>query len=129
MPETPTAAPDSRAAGLREAAELAEAGRVSNPLDEAEHHVNDCFTDFAARLRRMADEEQPTEARPTSSPDEPRIVVTVDDVEAALRNYLAHLDYDLHKGIERNEETGEDTYDAEAADLFARLATAAEAQQ
>ncbi|MFB7461695.1 hypothetical protein [Streptomyces sp. NPDC056188] len=67
--------------------------------------------------------------RPTSGPDEPRIVVDVNDVEAALRGYLAHLDYDLHKGIERNEETGDDTYHAEAADLFDRLTTAAEAQQ
>jgi hypothetical protein len=33
-----------------------------------------------------------------------------DAVEVALRNLLAHLDYDLHKSIERSEDTGENTY-------------------
>lgn len=31
-------------------------------------------------------------------------------VERALRKVIAHLDYDLHKGLESDEETGEDTY-------------------
>jgi hypothetical protein len=35
---------------------------------------------------------------------------SVDDVEDALRNFLAHLDYDLHKSLEHDEETGEDCY-------------------
>ncbi|NUQ88153.1 MAG: hypothetical protein HOQ43_06785 [Glycomyces artemisiae] len=71
------------------------------------------------------DGEQPATPRPTPGPDEPRIVVTVADVEAALRNYLAHLDYDLHKSLASNEESGADTYPDEAADLFDRLAAAA----
>jgi hypothetical protein len=32
------------------------------------------------------------------------------DIEEALRKLLADLDYDLHKAIESNEETGEDEY-------------------
>lgn len=32
-------------------------------------------------------------------------------VEAALRHTIATLDYDLHKSLESDEQTGEDTYD------------------
>jgi hypothetical protein len=52
------------------------------------------------------------------------VTVTVEQVEAALRKYLAILDYDLHKGIECNEETGEDDYADEAADLYGHLISA-----
>lgn len=31
-------------------------------------------------------------------------------VDAALRHVISNLDYDIHKALERNEETGEDTY-------------------
>lgn len=31
-------------------------------------------------------------------------------VDAALRQVIGHLDYDLAKGLECDEETGEDTY-------------------
>ncbi|MFF9197310.1 hypothetical protein ACF09L_19090 [Streptomyces sp. NPDC014779] len=54
-----------------------------------------------------------------------RITVDVKAVEAALREYLSRLDYDLHKSIERDEETGEDTYDAEAEALFGYIRDAA----
>lgn len=54
------------------------------------------------------------------------VSVTPAIVEAALRDYLAHLDYDLHKGIECGEEDGADTYPQEAADLFGSLVIAAE---
>ncbi|WP_328742944.1 hypothetical protein OG436_29575 [Streptomyces caniferus] len=40
-------------------------------------------------------------------------------VDAALRNLIAHLDYDLHKAIECDEMTGEDTYDECVADFIA----------
>ncbi|MFH8530487.1 hypothetical protein ACH4GE_18955 [Streptomyces tendae] len=55
-PEQPTALTYS--AGLIEAARLAEQGRVADPMGEAEEHVNDCFTTFAADLRRKAAEAQ-----------------------------------------------------------------------
>lgn len=32
-------------------------------------------------------------------------------VDAALRSVIEDLDYDLHKGLEQDEETGADTYD------------------
>lgn len=32
-------------------------------------------------------------------------------VDYALRRVIALLDYDLHKALEHDEETGEDTYD------------------
>lgn len=38
-------------------------------------------------------------------------------VDAALRQVIAHADYDLHKSLERDEETGEDTY-GEHVDRF-----------
>jgi hypothetical protein len=38
-------------------------------------------------------------------------------VDAALRKVIEHLDYDLHKQLESDEETGEDTY-AEHVDRF-----------
>lgn len=53
------------------------------------------------------------------------VTATAEQVEAALRGYLAMLDYDLHKNLECGEETGEDTYAEEAADLFERLHDAA----
>ncbi|MER6515134.1 hypothetical protein [Nonomuraea sp. NPDC001636] len=69
------------------------------------------------RLRaRLAELEQPTTTPQT---------ITVDHVEAALRGWLAHFDYDLHKATECSEDDGEDTYPAEAADFFARLWAAA----
>lgn len=57
---------------------------------------------------------------PVATP-EPTVTVTAAQLEAALRGYLAILDYDLHKNLECGEETGEDTYAEEADDLFARL--------
>ncbi|MBZ6258151.1 hypothetical protein KVH22_21785 [Streptomyces olivaceus] len=58
-PEQSTARQGSNyAAGLIEAARLADQGRVANPIGEAEEHVNDCFSAFAADLRRMAGEAQ-----------------------------------------------------------------------
>lgn len=50
-------------------------------------------------------------------------VVTVNraDIEAALRALLADLDYDLHKAIESDEETGEDGYPAVAEQMFDNL--------
>jgi hypothetical protein len=45
-------------------------------------------------------------------------------VDAALRKVVAHADYDLHKGIERDEESGVDTY-AEHVDRFAEAYAAA----
>lgn len=38
-------------------------------------------------------------------------------VDAALRQVIAHADYDLHKSIERDEETEQDNY-GEYVDLF-----------
>lgn len=67
------------------------------------------------------------EYRPATAPSVAAVTVTAAHVEAALRGYLAHLDYDLSKTIECGEDTGEDTYPAEAADLFDRLADAVEA--
>ncbi|MYR46621.1 hypothetical protein [Streptomyces sp. SID5910] len=46
------------AAGLLEAARLTERDLITNPMGEAEEHVNDCFTRFAATLRRKAAEAQ-----------------------------------------------------------------------
>lgn len=40
-------------------------------------------------------------------------------VDAALREVLADLDYDLHKSLEYDETTGEDTYH-ECAHAFIR---------
>lgn len=48
-------------------------------------------------------------------------------VDAALRQVIAHADYDLHKAIERDEETGEDTY-AEHVDRFIKEYEKAETQ-
>lgn len=39
-------------------------------------------------------------------------------VDRALRAVIAELDYDLHKSIERGEETGEDTYPETAAQFI-----------
>lgn len=60
---------------------------------------------------------------------EPTVTVTVAQLEAALRKYLAWLDYDLHKGIECGEEDGKDTYSEEAATLFGHLRKAAGGEQ
>jgi hypothetical protein len=43
-----------------------------------------------------------------------------DAVESALRSIVADLDYDLHKQVEEDEETGEDHYPALARE-FIRL--------
>lgn len=40
-----------------------------------------------------------------------------DAVDRALRKVMEHLDYDLHKQLECDEEIGEDTY-AEHVDRF-----------
>ncbi|MDX3214551.1 hypothetical protein PV318_03195 [Streptomyces sp. ME02-6991-2B] len=66
--------------------------------------------------------------RPATAPSVATVTITAAHVETALREYLAHLDYDLAKTIECGEDTGEDTYPAEAADLFVRLAAAVEAE-
>lgn len=42
-------------------------------------------------------------------------------VEEALREHYPHLDYDMHKYIECNEDTGEDTYPQEAEEFSGRL--------
>lgn len=39
-------------------------------------------------------------------------------VDRALRYVIARLDYDLHKGLECSEETGEDTYHEEVASFM-----------
>lgn len=54
-----------------------------------------------------------------------RITVDVQAVQSALRDWLCRFDYDLHKGTECSEDGGEDTYPAEAADLFACMKAAA----
>jgi hypothetical protein len=43
-----------------------------------------------------------------------------DAVDAALRQVIAYADYDLHKALEHDEETGEDTY-AEHVDRFIQV--------
>jgi hypothetical protein len=40
-------------------------------------------------------------------------------VDRALRAVIADLDYDLHKALERDEETGEDTYHETVAGFIA----------
>lgn len=66
-------------------------------------------------------------AQPEPTPE--TVTVTAQQVETALRKYLALLDYDLHKGIECSEDDGEDHYPQEAADLFKRLRAAVKAGQ
>ncbi|MFF1684469.1 MULTISPECIES: hypothetical protein [unclassified Streptomyces] len=46
---------------------------------------------------------------------------SVADVESALRDLIADLDYDLHKGHERDEETGEDHYPGTARAFHAAI--------
>ncbi|MFD5697491.1 hypothetical protein [Streptomyces lasiicapitis] len=62
---------------------------------------------------------------------EPTVTITVHQLETALRGWLAHVDYDIHKNFECGEETGEDTYPAEAATVFEHLqgVTAAATEQ
>jgi hypothetical protein len=52
---------------------------------------------------------------------EESITITASDLEAVLRNWMAEIDYDLHKAIEMDEETGEDGYPEQAAKVFADL--------
>lgn len=52
---------------------------------------------------------------------EPTVTITAAHLEAALRNWMAHVDYDLHKNFECGEEDGEDTYPDEAATVFEHL--------
>lgn len=52
---------------------------------------------------------------------EPTVTITVHQLETALRDWLAQVDYDIHKNFECGEETGEDTYPDEAAGVFAFL--------
>lgn len=63
----------------------------------------------------------------TESVSEP-VTVTVDHVETALRDWLAHFEYDLHKATECGEDDGTDTYPDEAANFFACLQAATEQQ-
>lgn len=53
------------------------------------------------------------------------VTVTMAQVEDALRTYVANLDYDTHKNLECDEESGEDTYPDEAEYLFKLLRNAA----
>lgn len=46
--------------------------------------------------------------------------VNRDGIDAALRHFLAHEDYDLHKAMECGEEDGEDHY-PEAVDEFIQV--------
>jgi hypothetical protein len=60
-------------------------------------------------------------AAPEHTPTPPTadtLTVTVADVEAALRGWLACFEYDLHKATERPEDGSKDQYPAEAADFF-----------
>ena len=56
------------------------------------------------------------------------ITVTAAHVETALRGWLAHFDYDLHKATECGEDDGEDHYPDEAAAFFAHLQDATKEQ-
>lgn len=56
-----------------------------------------------------------------SAENEPVVIVNQGDVEAALRLVLSELDYDLHKSIESDEETGEDNYPLLAGAMFQAL--------
>ncbi|MEW1551397.1 hypothetical protein [Streptomyces tsukubensis] len=46
---------------------------------------------------------------------------SVDDVESALRHFMAHQNYDQHKTLERDEETGENHYPQVARDFHREL--------
>lgn len=54
---------------------------------------------------------------------------TATAIEAALRRYIADLDYDLHKALECDEMTGEDTYPQEAQRFLRMLTEAARPDQ
>lgn len=56
---------------------------------------------------------------------EESITVTATDIEGVLRAFMSDLDYDLHKGIECDEETGEDGYPEMARIMFRDLQKAA----
>ncbi|MEU8886699.1 hypothetical protein [Streptomyces sp. NPDC048442] len=58
-----------------------------------------------------------------------QITVNVDDIENALRAWLRHFEYDLHKNLECGEEDGLDRYPEEAAAFFACLAPAETGEQ
>ena len=47
-------------------------------------------------------------------------MIDVKKVESALRSLISDLDYDMHKYLERDEETGEDHY-PEIAENFAKM--------
>jgi hypothetical protein len=49
----------------------------------------------------------------------PPVVLDPKILDSALRDYVADLDYDIHKGIESGEEDGEDHY-AEHVESFTR---------
>ncbi|MGW6255436.1 hypothetical protein [Streptomyces sp. NPDC055085] len=49
------------------------------------------------------------------------VVISVADVESALRAWVADADYDMHKNFECGEETLENTYPEEAAKFFRYL--------
>ncbi|MFJ8677322.1 hypothetical protein [Streptomyces sp. NPDC093589] len=52
---------------------------------------------------------------------EPAVTITRPMLEQALRSWLAYFEYDLHKSLECNEESGEDTYPEEAETFFEHL--------
>lgn len=56
-------------------------------------------------------------------PDQPQpaVTITVSQLETALRSWLTDVDYDIHKAMQCDEETGEDTYPDEAETVFAHL--------
>lgn len=63
----------------------------------------------------------PQQSNSPRAEPEPTVTVTVAQVETVLRSYIATLDYDIHKNIECGEETGKDTYAAEAAEFMSLL--------
>ncbi|QQM45131.1 hypothetical protein [Streptomyces liliifuscus] len=52
---------------------------------------------------------------------QPTVTITAAHLETALRQWMARIDYDTHKNLECGEDTGQDTYPQEAADVFKQL--------
>lgn len=114
---------------IRPAGETADADRIA--VEAGAHGMSKAATAYT--LRHVADEFDKDAAAegdepipyPAPAADAPqRLTVDAANVEAALRQWLAHYDYDAHKYTERDESTGEDRYPAEAADFFRYLAAA-----
>lgn len=57
-----------------------------------------------------------TDQQPTAT-----VTITAQMLEAALRSWMADVDYDIHKSIQCGEEDGEDTYPDETETVFAHL--------